>query len=198
MVIANSELAFQNEEKEKRAAELILANLELIIQNEEKEKHAAELITAIRDLKISEEQIKEVNNELGSFSYSVSHDLRAPLRAINGYSKMLMTKFENQFDAEANRLMHNIVSNAKKMGQLIDDLLTFSRVGRRELVRVNFSMDYLVKDICSEIRNEHPDRNIGFDIKKLLPALADRMAIRQVWLNLISNAVKYSKHKMLH
>jgi len=216
LIIANKELAYQNDEKEKRASELIVANHELIIQNEEKEnlaaellvankelayqnnekeKRATELIKANTDLKISKGQIQEANKELESFSYSVSHDLRAPLRAINGYTNMLKANFERQLDPEANRLMSNIVRNAKKMGQLIDDLLTFSRVGRRELVKMNIPMQQIVDDVCADLRNEQGDRKIEFHINKLLPALADNMAIKQVWLNLIANAVKYTKLK---
>jgi light-regulated signal transduction histidine kinase (bacteriophytochrome) len=193
--VANKELAFQNEEKERRAAELITANKELVFQNIEKEKRAAELIIAISDLKTAEAQIIEVNKELEAFSYSVSHDLRAPLRAINGYTNMLKSNFETQLDPEANRLMNNIVQNAKKMGQLIDDLLTFSRIGRRELVKVYIPMHLLVQDICAELKEGVPNRLIEFRIDNLLPGLADNMAVKQVWVNLVSNAIKYSRLK---
>ncbi|MDF2437784.1 MAG: Phytochrome-like protein cph1 [Bacteroidota bacterium] len=195
LIIANQELIFQNNEKENRAAELIIAKDELISQNQEKERRAAELITAISDLKASKEQIIEINKELESFSYSVSHDLRAPLRAINGYTKKLKENFETQLDPEAHRLMNNIVANAKKMGQLIDDLLTFSRIGRRDLVKVNIPMLSIVKEICTELENEQSGRKIAFHLDTLLPALADNMAIKQVWLNLVSNAVKYTRLK---
>jgi len=192
LVIANKELAFQNLEKEKRAAELTIANRELIFQNEEKEKRAAELVIANRDLRISGEQVEEVNRELESFSYSVSHDLRAPLRAIHGYSRMLKENHEVQLVPEAKRLMNTIMYNAKKMGQLIDDLLTFSRIGRKELVKGNLHMESIVTDICRELKDGQGNRAIEFHIGGLLPAYADSTSIRQVWLNLISNAIKYS------
>jgi PAS domain S-box-containing protein len=195
LIVANNELAFQNIEKEKRAGELIIANIKLEHQNIEKEKRAVELMTVIKDLKNSEEQIINANKELESFSYSVSHDLRAPLRAINGYTNMLKSNFATQLDPESNRLMNNIVHHASKMGQLIDDLLTFSRVGRRELVKSNVPMHEIVSDICSELKNEQGDRNLEFYVRELLPARADNMAIKQVWLNLISNAVKYTNQK---
>lgn len=137
---ANKELVFQNKEKEKRAAELIIANKELVFQSNEKEKRADELIIANKELASQNEakiirtaQLEAVNQELESFSYSVSHDLRAPLRAIHGYAQMLKEIQENQTDQEANRMLNNIIFNAKKMGQLIDDLLSFSRLGRKEL-----------------------------------------------------------------
>ena len=195
LVVANRELAFQNSEKESRDAELMVANKELVFQNEEKEKRAAELIIANNDLKISEDQVREVNNELESFSYSVSHDLRAPLRAIHGYAKMLERNFETQLNPEALRLMNNIINNAKKMGMLIDDLLNFSRTGRKELVKMNIGMQHMVTTICNELKSEQVDRNIEFHIKDLLPAMADNIGIKQVWLNLISNAIKYSRLK---
>ena len=195
LIIANKELAFQNEEKEKRAAELIIANKELVFQNIEKEKRAEELIIVNQDLKISEEQFKDVNEELESFSYSVSHDLRAPVRAMNGYARMLQDKYGTQFDTEALRLMNNIKNNAEKMGQLIDDLLSFSQIGRKDMMKMNIQMCDMVTDICRELKNEQGDRNIEFDIKQLLPAQADNTALKQVWQNLISNAIKYSRLK---
>ncbi len=199
---SEKELAFQNEEKEKRANELIVANKELAFQNGEKEKRANELIVANKELAFQNEEkgkraneLIVANKELESFSYSVSHDLRAPLRAILGYAQMLKANEENKMGPEANRLMNNIVNNTKKMGQLIDDLLTFSRLGRKELVKITVSMDDLVRSICNEFKNEQHSRDIEFHIKPLLSAPADAIAIKQVWLNLISNAVKYSKLK---
>ena len=140
-------------------------------------------------------ELKASNEELESFSYSVSHDLRAPLRAVNGYAKMLKEKYETQLDDEANRLINKITSNAKKMAQLIDDLLTFSRIGRRELAKMDIRMNDIATTICSELKMEQGDRNIEFHISPLIPALADHIAIKQVWLNLISNAIKYTKPK---
>ena len=195
LIIANKELVFQNEEKEKRAEELTIAYRELAFQNEEKEKQANELAIVNRDLAISGEQFREVNKELESFSYSVSHDLRAPLRAVHGYTKMLKENIETQLNAETNRLMNNIMGNAKKMGQLIDDLLNFSRIGRKELVMVNVQMEGIVTNICSGLKDEQGNRDIEFHIGQLLPARADSITISHVWQNLISNAIKYSGSK---
>jgi len=154
-----------------------------------------ELVIANRDLRIAGEQFKEVNKELESFSYSVSHDLRAPLRAVHGYTEMLKANLETQPDPEAHRLMNNIMSNAKKMGQLIDDLLNFARIGRKELVKTNLQMQPVVTEICNGLKNEQGDRNIEYLIGELLPAQADSITIRHVWQNLISNAIKYSQFK---
>jgi len=200
LTLANKELAFQNEEKEKRASELIVAYQELIFQNEEKEKRAAELTIANRELIFQNEEKEKraaeliiANKELESFSYSVSHDLRSPLRAVHGYARMLKEDYGSQFNPEVNRMMNNIMSNAKKMGQLIDDLLTFSRLGRKELVKMNIPMFDVVTNLCREVQSENGHREIQFIIHELVPAQGDNVVIKQVWINLISNAVKYSQ-----
>jgi signal transduction histidine kinase len=223
LTVANRELAFQNEEKGKRAAELTVANKELAFQNEEKEKRARELTTANRELEKAEADIRQlneeleqkviertaqlesVNKELESFSYSVAHDLRTPLRAVHGYARMLKDDYGVQLDTEARRLMSCIMVNATKMGQLIDDLLTFSRLGRKELVRTIISMQDMVAGLCEEItpstgalQNGEGDgkddkSKIEFRIGLLQPVRGDTTTIKQVWLNLISNAVKYSR-----
>ncbi|MCD6065972.1 MAG: Phytochrome-like protein cph1 [Bacteroidetes bacterium] len=202
LIVANKELAFQNKEKEKLAGELNIANIELAFQNEEKEKRAAELSIANKELALQNKekiertaQLESANKELESFSYSVSHDLRAPLRAVQGYARMLKEIQENQAGPEAIRMMNNIINNAKKMGQLIDDLLTFSRLGRKELTKIFIPMTDLVTTICEELKSETESRDIDIRIESLAPAKADNITIKQVWLNLISNAIKYSRLK---
>jgi len=195
LLVANKELAFQNQEKEKRATELIISNKELAFQNQEKECRAEELMNANEEIIERTAQLESANKELEWFSYAVSHDLRAPLRAIHGYTRMLKGDYEPRFDSEGKRLLNNIINNAKKMGQLIDDLLAFSRLSRKELVMMNIPMHNLVVNICNDFKKEQSERNIEFDIRELLPAQADSTSIKQVWLNLISNAVKYSKFK---
>ncbi|MEO7215163.1 ATP-binding protein [Mucilaginibacter sp.] len=213
LIIANKELAFQNAEKEARAAELIIANKELAFQNTEKEKRAQELLNANNELKKAEDDIRKlneeleqkvidrtaeletVNKELGSFSYSVSHDLRAPIRAINGYSRILAEDYADKLDDEGNKILLSIITNSKKMGVLIDDLLAFSKLGRKQVTVAEVSMIDLVQTVRDELIFDKKDNIPVFTISNLLPAKGDKSLIKQVWVNLISNAIKYSKYK---
>ena len=215
LVIANKELLFQNEEKENRAAELVIANKELAFQNKEKGKRAEELVVANRELKQAEDDIRKlndelehkviertaqlefVNKELGSFSYSVSHDLRAPIRAINGYTRILVEDYAEQFDEEGRTVLHSIMQNSKKMGELIDDLLAFSKLGRKEVTVSAINMNNLVKLVREELIFDEGENLPVFTVKLLPIAKGDQSLIKQVWINLISNAIKYSKYKTI-
>ena len=207
LIIANKELAFQNQEKEKRAAELILANKELAFQNQEKEKRASELNIANRELvfqnaekeKRADEllestlQLESANQELESFSYSVSHDLRTPLRAVNGYAKILEEDYADVFDNEGRRMLTVVQDNAKKMGVLIDDLLTFSRLGKKEVKKSVVNMTALAENALAELHLSQQFKAF-VTINDLHPAIADTTLMAQVWLNLLSNAIKYSSN----
>ena len=213
LVIANEELIFQNKEKEQRAAELVIANKELAFQNIEKEKRAQELIVANRELKIAEDNIRKlneeleqkviertaeleaVNKELGSFSYSVSHDLRAPIRAINGYTRILLEDYGDKLDTEGNKVLYTIINNSKKMGELIDDLLAFSKLGRKQVTVSEILMNDLIQSVRDELTFDEGDNIPLFDVQSLPSAKGDKSLIKQVWINLISNAIKYSRHK---
>lgn len=139
------------------------------------------------------EQLRKMNEELEAFSYSVSHDLRAPLRAIIGFSAILQEEYMNTLDDEAKRITGVIINNTKKMGQLIDDLLTFSRMGRQEVLKTYINTGEMVDEIISETeRKENNAKKINWVIHSLPPVMADISTIKQVWINLISNAVKYS------
>jgi len=139
--------------------------------------------------------LESVNKELGSFSYSVSHDLRAPIRAINGYSKILVEDYAEKFDADGKKVLHSIMHNSKKMGDLIDDLLAFSKLGRKPVTVSDVNMNNLVKLVREELIFEEGENFPVFTIKLLPAAKVDQSLIKQVWINLVSNAIKYSKYK---
>jgi signal transduction histidine kinase len=138
-------------------------------------------------------QLQAANKELESFSYSVSHDLRAPLRAVDGYALMLQEDYAAQFDDEGRRLLRVVRSEAARMGRLIDDLLAFSRVGRQSVQAVTVDMDALARETAAEFAGEYPSAQIA--ISALPRAAGDRALLKQVWANLLGNALKYSsKH----
>jgi signal transduction histidine kinase len=137
-------------------------------------------------------QLENANKELEAFSYSVSHDLRAPLRAVSGYARILEEDYGAKLDHDANRVISNIMSNAKMMGQLIDDLIEFSRMGKKEISQQSIDMDGLAHTCLTELlQNENPSA-FEAHIDKLPTSPGDPSMLKQVWLNLISNAIKYS------
>ncbi|HTH57539.1 MAG TPA: ATP-binding protein [Cyclobacteriaceae bacterium] len=140
-------------------------------------------------------ELQAANKELESFSYSVSHDLRAPLRSIHSYINILSEEYGEKLDNEARRLIAIVTSNSKKMGQLIDDLLAFSRLGRRELLRTPLNMNSLVSSVWEDQIRLQERSNVKLSSADLPNAVGDSAAITQVWTNLISNALKYSRHK---
>lgn len=146
------------------------------------------------DLQNNVTQLELTNKELESFSYSVSHDLRAPLRAINGYTKMIQEDYSGIFDEEGQRLFENIKSNAEKMGTLIDDLLSFSRLGKKPVQKSKVDTREIVDNVLKEV-NKSANPAVQIKIHSLAPSDGDPALLVQVWTNLISNAIKYSSKK---
>jgi len=157
-------------------------------------KHSEE---AIRDLNASLEtrasELEAANKQLEAFSYSVSHDLRAPLRAVDGFSRILLEDHAPQLDAEGKRLLGVVRSNTRQMGQLIDDLLSFSRIGRQEMARTAVDMRALADEAFRGL--VAADERISFTVGDLPHADADPRLMRQVWVNLVSNALKFTRPK---
>ena len=163
---------------------------------EAREDGRASFIGIIRDVtarKRAEAELRTLNQELESFSYSVSHDLRAPLRAIDGFSRILLEDHAAGLDPEAHRVLGVIRSNTQRMGHLIDDLLSFSRLGRKELDRARVDMTALAQAAAEELRQANGDRPVAVTIDPLPPALGDRALLHQVWSNLLQNAFKFSR-----
>ena len=148
--------------------------------------HAAELEATVRK---RTEALEAANKELESFSYSVSHDLRAPLRAVDGYARMLEEDYAARLDDEGRRLLAVVRQSSVRMGRLIDDLLAFSRLGRQQPAKQLVDMTELARDVVTELRN---GAAASVELGALPSARADRALIRQVWTNLVGNALKYS------
>lgn len=176
---------------------------QIVEANHELERHRAELIAA--NLRVEEQnagmlhqnaKLAELNKELESFTYSVSHDLRAPARAVLGYSQIMEEDYGAVLDAEARELLGTIHSEATRMGTLIDDLLELSRLGREELRNGAVEMEALVADVVREQTAHLRTNGLVIDVLPLPAAYGDRTQLRQVWQNLIGNAIKYSqKHE---
>lgn len=147
------------------------------------------------ELKEHADRLGAANKELEDFGYSVSHDLRSPLRAIAGFTRMILDENEKVFNPETRRKFDIIQDNAQKMGRLIDDLLRLSRLGRTGMSRSNLDMGGLVREVVSEIRMAEPDREFVIEIGDLPAAHADVAMIRQLLVNLLSNAVKFTRNK---
>jgi PAS domain S-box-containing protein len=139
------------------------------------------------------EELRKANSEMEAFTYSVSHDLRAPLRGIIGFTTILEEDYTSQLDDEAKRISSVIRNNAMKMGHLIDDLLAFSRTGKQELMKTTVNTPSMVHEIVDDLTQQNRRNTpITWNIHDLPSVKADINTIRQVWINLISNAIKYS------
>jgi PAS domain S-box-containing protein len=140
-------------------------------------------------------QLKAANEELEAFSYSVSHDLRAPLRHINGFVDLLNEKYSELLPEKGQHYLETIVSSSRHMGTLIDDLLQFSRTGRQEMQQSNLDMNFVLKEVIGLVANDIRDRDVNWQIAELPQLKGDHSLIKMVWFNLLSNAIKFTKAK---
>lgn len=159
------------------------------------EQMEAEIFRSSQEVQAANQQLREANQELESFSYSVSHDLRAPLRHIQGYVDMLQRTTEGLLSDKAKRYLKTITDASVEMGQLIDDLLAFSRMGRVEMIEVEGSLDGCVQDTIRGLEMTTKGRNINWKIAPLPAVVGDTSMLRQVFSNLLGNAVKYSRQR---
>lgn len=141
------------------------------------------------------EELATANRELEAFSYSVSHDLRAPLRTIDGFSDALLSDFGAQLPPEGIRFLGLIREGAQRMGELIDDLLTFSRLSRQALNRLTVNTGALVREVLEDLAPQTRGREVAIECGELPSCEGDRALLRQVWLNLLSNAFKYTRRR---
>jgi PAS domain S-box-containing protein len=170
-------------DRKKDRSDLEAAKAEIEQMNEQLEKRVQERTA----------QLHSTIKELEAFSYSVSHDLRAPLRAIDGFSKLLVEDYYSNIDSEGRRLIDVIRTSTVKMGNLIDGLLAFSRLGRQALASAEVDMTELAQEAYAEADSGEPGRNVEIGIDQLPPALGDRLLLRQVFVNLLSNAMKFTR-----
>jgi signal transduction histidine kinase len=175
-------------------AALILSLAGFVIHRETGRRSIAEqdLKHINQRLERSTAELSETNNELESFSYSVAHDLRAPLRQIGGYSNVLIRDYGPQLDGEARRYLEKVEAGARKMGRLVDDLLSLSKVGRQELSLQGTSLDSLLRQVIDDLVPECSEREVEWQIGGLFSAECDPGLMKQVFVNLLSNAVKYT------
>jgi PAS domain S-box-containing protein len=141
------------------------------------------------------EELAASNKELESFSYSVSHDLRAPLRQIDGFSKILLTTPVDSLSQDAQECLRQIREGTRHMGQLVDDLLNFSRLGRQELLKQTVDLDALVRSIVTELQQETKERRVTWRVHALPAAECDNALVKQVFRNLLSNALKFTRQR---
>src|SRR5882757_4423070 len=159
----------------------------------EQRRHREEEIRQLnRELGKRALELEASNKELESFAYSVSHDLRAPLRHMVGYSELLQRQASSLLDEKSQRFIRTILDSAKKMGNLIDDLLAFSRIGRAETKKTEVDLEQLVKEVVAEIAQETKGRDIAWKIDAFPVCYGDRSMLRLVIINLVSNAVKFT------
>jgi light-regulated signal transduction histidine kinase (bacteriophytochrome) len=163
-----------NHRQKLKQDELNIAMKEIALQNREKELR------------------EEATRELEAFSYSVSHDLRAPLRHINGFVDLLLSRFYEQMPEKAKHYLDTIADSARQMDTLINDLLEFSRTGRKEIQKADVDMNEMVKEITTDLETNNKNRHIEWQISELPLIFCDEALIYQVWQNLLENAVKFT------
>src|SRR6516162_1944525 len=165
----------------------------LQVELEQRKQREEEVRKLNRELTKQAAELEASNKELESFAYSVSHDLRAPLRHVVGFSELLQRQASSLLDDKSRRYMQTILESAKRMGNLIDDLLGFSRIGRAETKKDAVNLDQLVREVVAELGQETNGRDIAWKIGALPACYGDRSMLKVVLVNLVSNAVKFTR-----
>lgn len=159
------------------------------------EQMEAEVFKSSQKMQAANLQLEAANKELESFSYSVSHDLRAPLRAMDGFSRAVLEDYGEQLPPDGQRYLQVIRTSAQRMGHLIDDLLSFSRLSRATLTKRQVDARRLVQDVLDELQPQREGRSIDLRLAELPACEGDPALLKQVWINLLSNAIKYTQKR---
>jgi signal transduction histidine kinase len=185
--------------------ELSEKNRELVRQEKKLRAANRKLEWEITERKLSEAKVKALNEDLAkkleqlqsldSFNYSISHDLMSPLNSITGLTGLLQTMYPEKFDKEVLEIVNHIMGSVDRMSKLIKDLLSFSRQANAEISRVDVNMKQIVSEVMQEISLTIPITDTEIVIQELPDAYCDNSMLKQVWMNLISNAIKYSQKK---
>jgi signal transduction histidine kinase len=179
------ELTVANEELQIQAEELTVQQEELLVRQEELE----------RRVKDRTSELEAINQELESFSYSVAHDLKTPIRAIEGFSRMLMDEHAGKLDAEAFRLLQVVRDNTKIMHHLIDDLLGFSRLTRQPMRKSDIDLAGMARQVFERLKSQEPGRNLQLTVHDLPTPSADHTLLYQVMMNILGNAIKFTRDR---
>jgi light-regulated signal transduction histidine kinase (bacteriophytochrome) len=142
-------------------------------------------------------QLQAALDELEAFSYSVAHDLRAPLRAVSGFARIVIEDHAGQLDTEGRRLLEVVRTETRRMARLIDALLAFSRLGRQAMARSLVDMEGMARSVFEELKAQEPGREFRLDLHRLPPVPAEPAMMRQVWASLLSNAVKFTRDRVV-
>lgn len=188
---------FESRAEDQRLVELVTTvatQLGWVIGRKQAEEEIKQLN---QDLQRRTIDLAATNKELEAFSYSVSHDLRAPLRAINGFSQILSNEYATQLAPEAKRYLQMVQDNAQQMGQLIDDLLSFSRLSRSQLKKQQIAPTAIVYHVLTALRHEQENREIEILISDLPTCQGDWALLKQVWINLLANALKFTRQRQI-
>ncbi|EQA64445.1 sensor histidine kinase [Leptospira alexanderi] len=174
---------------------IFLQNWSIYKESQRRQKAESVLEVSNKNLKTYSERLERSNKDLEAFSYSVSHDLRSPIRGILGFSKILLEDYGTELGEESRRIVNIIIQSSENMGELIDDLLEYSRLGRKEPIFSIVNMQIMVEKILEEIMNYYPDIKMETIVGDLPPTKGDPSLLKQLLFNLISNSFKYSKKK---
>lgn len=196
---AEEELAKHREHLEELIRERT-AELEKRVSEVEQLNRA--MVNLMEDLRLSNEnlettthQLGNANKELEAFSYSVSHDLRAPLRSVDGFSQILLEDYSDVLDEKGKHYLERARAGTQKMGQLIDDVLNLSRIGRQAMKMKKINMASIAREVYNSLEDEWKGRKVDFDVHKCPPAAADLNLIQIVFMNLLSNALKFTRNR---